>query len=68
MSDFPEYGVEDDSSTFGREMTRKSKEIKDIIEELSKARADYAILQYKYKILQKRLRDAGLPYEVEEVD
>ncbi len=66
MSNLPEYDVEDDSSTFGREMTRKSKETADIIEELSKVKADYAVLEYKYKVLQKRLKEAGLPYEVEQ--
>ncbi len=65
FANLPGYKEENDSSTFGLEMKRKSKETAEIVEELSRVKAEYAVLQYKYKVLQKRLMDAGMPFEVE---
>lgn len=38
-----------------------------ILNQLIKAKSDLAVLEFKYKILQKRLIDAGLPWDVDDV-
>lgn len=56
-------------SAFGLDaaLTRRAKEDSDILNQLIKAKSDLAVLEVKYRILQKRLKDAGLPWDVEDV-
>ena len=48
-------------------LTKTAEEDASLLNQLIKAKSDLAVLKVKYRILQKRLKDAGLPWDVDDV-